>query len=40
MRSLDEINEKLYIDISRLHRYEEFMDAKKAEEVANNIFED
>ena len=40
MRSLDELNEKLYIDISRLHRYEEFMDAKKAEEVANNIFED
>ena len=40
MRSLDEINEKLYIDISRLHRYEEFMDAKKAEEVAKNIFED
>ena len=40
MRTLEEINEKLYSDISRLHRYEEFMDAKNAEEVAQNIFEE
>lgn len=40
MRTLEEINEKLYKNMSRLHRYEEFMDAKNAEEVAQNIFEE
>lgn len=40
MRTLEEINEKLYKNMSRLHRYEEFMDDKKCAAVRKNIFEE
>ena len=40
MRTLEEINEKLYKNMSRLHRYEAFMDNKKCAAVRKNIFEE